>query len=53
MLTRETATESATISGRKTNALTVATAKALAKLDLENSRGGTRTRDPGIMSAVL
>ncbi len=35
------------------NALPVATDKALSNNDLLNSRGGTRTRDPGIMSAVL
>ncbi len=27
--------------------------KALSNNNLENSRSGTRTRDPGIMSAVL
>ena len=27
--------------------------KALSNNNLQNSRGGTRTRDPGIMSAVL
>ncbi len=27
--------------------------KALSNNNLPNSRGGTRTRDPGIMSAVL
>jgi hypothetical protein len=27
--------------------------KAFSEMILQNSRGGTRTRDPGIMSAVL
>ena len=38
---------------RHTNALAGWMAKALQSNDFRNSRGGTRTRDPGIMSAVL
>ena len=38
---------------RTTNALSADTDKALSNNDLVSSRGGTRTRDPGIMSAVL
>ena len=30
-----------------------ATYNSLGNMNLDNSRGGTRTRDPGIMSAVL
>jgi hypothetical protein len=35
------------------NASPVGTSKALSSKALVDSRGGTRTRDPGIMSAVL
>ena len=38
---------------QKTSASPVETDKALSNNDLINSRSGTRTRDPGIMSAVL
>ena len=35
------------------NASSAEADKALSSHNLESSRGGTRTRDPGIMSAVL
>jgi hypothetical protein len=42
-------------SGRETRSapLNHESAKTFVGNDLGNSRGGTRTRDPGIMSAVL
>ncbi len=46
-------TESGTFSSETTNAQADESAKALRGNAFENSRGGTRTRDPGIMSAVL
>ncbi len=46
-------TLSGTPGPEKQNALAENSAKALHVNAFENSRGGTRTRDPGIMSAVL
>ena len=46
-------TPGGTPASEKQNALADNSAKALRVDTFENSRGGTRTRDPGIMSAVL
>ncbi len=42
-----------TVAGNAKNAPSDESDKAISHNDFESSRGGTRTRDPGIMSAVL
>ena len=46
-------TELGTTPNQQENALPAEADKAPSQNNLLNSRGGTRTRDPGIMSAVL
>ena len=45
--------ERGTVAPDAKNALSDESDKALSQNDFQSSRSGTRTRDPGIMSAVL
>ena|GEM_PF-4108976 len=53
MAARNLGTACGTAPGGKQNAPTEGAVKALQSNKFQNSWGGTRTRDPGIMSAVL